>query len=59
MEESDLLDGFEEWLRSVCFQKPSPGAYDLARDAWLEAAKSNNIEWIEQAFIEASKNIGW
>ena len=28
---------FEEWLRTVCFQKPTPEAYDLAKSAW-EAA---------------------
>ncbi len=25
---------FEAWLRTVCFQKPTPEAYDLAKDAW-------------------------
>lgn len=26
---------FESWLRTVCFQKPTPEAYDLAKSAWL------------------------
>ncbi len=30
---------FEIWLRKVCFQKPTPEAYDLAKDAWVEALK--------------------
>lgn len=30
---------FEKWLREVCFQKPTPEAYDLARDAWIESRK--------------------
>jgi len=25
---------FEEWLRTVCFQKPTPEAYDLAKSAY-------------------------
>ncbi len=29
-----MSDGFELWLRTVCFQKPTPEAYDLAKDAW-------------------------
>ena len=28
---------FEHWLRTVCFQKPTPEAYDLAKDAWKAA----------------------
>ncbi len=30
------MEEFEKWLRSVCFQKPTPEAYDLAKSAWLE-----------------------
>lgn len=30
---------FEAWLRSVCFQKPTQEAYDLAKAAWEEATK--------------------
>lgn len=40
---------FEEWLRTVCFQKPTPEACDLAKDAWKQAYK--------QAREEASKEI--
>jgi hypothetical protein len=29
---------FEEWLRSVCFQKPTKEAYDLALAAWRESS---------------------
>lgn len=28
---------FEKWLRTVCFQKPTPEAYDLAKAAWKQA----------------------
>ena len=28
---------FETWLRTVCFQKPTPEAYDLAKCAWNAA----------------------
>lgn len=31
------MEEFENWLRMVCFQKPTPEAYDLAKDAWKEA----------------------
>jgi len=31
---------FEEWLRRVCFQKPTPEAYDLAWQAWHTAQQS-------------------
>jgi hypothetical protein len=34
------LCGFEEWLKTVCFQKPTREAYDLARDAWKEGRKT-------------------
>jgi hypothetical protein len=33
------IEKFEIWLRTVCFQKPTPEAYDLAKDAWVEALK--------------------
>lgn len=29
-----MSDGFEIWLRTECFQKPTLEAYDLAKDAW-------------------------
>ena len=28
---------FDAWLKTVCFQKPTPEAYDLARQAWNAA----------------------
>lgn len=31
---------FDEWLRTVCFQKPTPEAYDLAKSAWNAAIKA-------------------
>lgn len=37
---SDAPDEFERWLRCVCFQKPTPEAYDLAKDAWKEASRT-------------------
>ena len=38
---------FETWLRTVCFQNPTPEAYDLAKCAW-QAAQSAKIPdgWI-------------
>lgn len=30
---------FEEWLRSKCFQQPTPEAYDLAKSAWFYKKK--------------------
>ena len=30
-------EAFEKWLRTVCFQKPTPEAYDLAWQAWRSA----------------------
>tara|TARA_R110000737_G_scaffold316082_1_gene326257 strand:- start:374 stop:673 length:300 start_codon:yes stop_codon:yes gene_type:complete len=31
------MEKFEKWLTEVCFQKPTPEAYDLAKDAWKKA----------------------
>ena len=36
---------FEEWLRSVCFQKPTPEAYDLDKDAYKLAKQ----HWLDKA----------
>jgi hypothetical protein len=33
----DVLGAFEAWLRRVCFQPPTPEAYDLAKCAWIDA----------------------
>ena len=30
---------FEKWLRTVCFQKPTKEAYELAECAWRAAMK--------------------
>lgn len=35
------MEEFENWLRTACFQKPTPEAYDLAKCAWAE---SRNME---------------
>jgi hypothetical protein len=37
-------EDFEGWLRSVCFQKPTDEAYDLARDAWFKAKEKAEAE---------------
>ena len=58
-ERSGLLCGFDEWLRTVCFKKPTQEAYDLAKSAWLESAKMNNTEYAENQLIKASRNLGW
>ena len=34
------MESFEKWLRTVCFQKPTDEAYDLAKAAWIEATKT-------------------
>lgn len=34
---------FEAWLRTVCFQSPTPEAYDLAQNAW-QAARAGSID---------------
>jgi hypothetical protein len=34
MTDAQNLEQFETWLRTVCFQKPTPEAYDLAKSAW-------------------------
>jgi len=39
------MSEFEQWLRTVCFQKPTPEAYDLAKCAWAEALNTRN-EWL-------------
>ena len=44
---------YEKWLRTVCFQKPTPEAYDLAKCAWAEASKQ--IE-LMQAVVDAADN---
>lgn len=33
------MDDFDKWLRSVCFQKPTSEAYDLAKCAWYADKK--------------------
>jgi len=43
MTDTELLPDFEAWLRTVCFQKPTPDAYDLAKCAWVEARQDR---WI-------------
>jgi hypothetical protein len=30
---------FDEWLKTVCFRRPTREAYDLARAAWREAKR--------------------
>lgn len=35
----DHTDAFEKWLKSSCLQSPTKEAYDLAKDAWMEASK--------------------
>lgn len=39
---------FEVWLRTVCFQKPTPEAYDLAVSAWQECRKQMHKEMGER-----------
>ena len=37
---NEQREKFEKWLRTVCFQKPTPEAYDLAWQAWQAAEQS-------------------
>ena len=41
------MDEFKKWLNSVCFQKPTPEAYDLAKDAWEAALISKKADGTE------------
>ena len=34
---------FDEWLKTVCFDEPTPEAYDLARQAW-DAGRLSGIQ---------------
>ena len=34
------MSEFDEWLKTVCFQKPTPEAYGLAKRAWAAAQQS-------------------
>lgn len=36
---SERMEEFEKWLRTTCFQKPTPEAYDLAKIAWRMATE--------------------
>ena len=50
---------FEAWLRTVCFQRPTPEAYDLAKDAWLMAQSQQNARIAElEATVEQMKCCG-
>jgi hypothetical protein len=44
---------FEKWLRTVCFQRPTPEAYDLARDAWQAARAAPITALTDERVIEA------
>jgi len=39
---------FEEWLRTVCFQKPTQEAYDLAVVAWQASRKQAIAECVAE-----------
>jgi len=69
------MDEFKKWLNSVCFQKPTPEAYDLAKDAWKAALKSKTdggaklpcsagleglrLDIKEDGFITIRQETGW
>ena len=62
---------FEEWLRTVCFQPPTPEAEDLAKTAWdhqgkriaelgaenanLLRANLDGVDWYKQSREEADR----
>lgn len=47
------MEDFEKWLRTVCFQPPTPEAYDLAKDAWKHA-NSEEVMRLRGAMITAA-----
>ncbi len=51
-----MSDPFERWLRTVCFQKPTQEAYDLARDAWQAAIKQER-ETLEKPILWCMRNL--
>lgn len=44
------LEAFEKWLRTVCFQKPTPEAYELAKCAWEAALAPRDV--LDQVFMD-------
>lgn len=42
---------FDEWLKTVCFQRPTPEAWDLAKCAWDEQSK--RIALLEKVAVHA------
>ena len=44
-------ESFEKWLRTVCFQKPTPEAYDLAKCAYL-AGREEGTKRTAQRCVE-------
>lgn len=39
------MKDFEKWLRTACFQKPTPEAYDLAKEAWEKSKELEREVW--------------
>ena len=50
---------FEAWLRSACFQKPTPEAYDLAKSAWSAAPPCPDAGLAEEIAQRVWKEQGW
>ena len=48
---------FEEWLRSVCFDKPTPEAKGLAKMAWKDAHNAAIEESAKVADREAGHRL--
>ncbi len=40
MQVENINEDFDKWLKTVCFQKPTPEAYDLAKEAWCMAIEN-------------------
>ncbi len=52
---------FEEWLRTACFQKPTPEAYDLAKVAWNAATNGEREACAKVCDMRAdmARSDGW
>jgi len=46
--------GFEVWLKTTCFQKPTKEAYNLAKSVWLHFSKPTKVNIKE--VLEVIKN---
>ncbi len=55
---NEQREQFEKWLRTVCFQQPTPEAYDLAWEAWQAAQQSVQSDDCPSCAGSGKKEIG-